>query len=79
MRIVTVVQGGHGPVPMVENTRRYIDADPVDVDADNAYYARRMMSGELIEVALVQHVEAKSKQVGAPMPFPPAEKKEEER
>jgi hypothetical protein len=49
-----VVQGGHGPVPMAENSRRYIDAEPVAVDlqgAFGAYYARRMMSGELVEYA----------------------------
>jgi hypothetical protein len=44
----TVVQGGHGPVPMEENSRRYIDADPVEVPM-TAYYVRRMLSGELVE------------------------------
>ena len=44
----TVVQGGHGPVPMEENSRRYIDKDPVSVPM-TAYYVRRMMSGELVE------------------------------
>lgn len=50
----TVAQGGHGPVPMAENSRRYIDAEPVTVDLQGphgAYYARRMMSGELVEYA----------------------------
>jgi hypothetical protein len=94
MRIVTVVQGGHGPVPQRENTRRYIDSEPTDVDADDAYYARRMMSGELVEyVAPVAAVEAvpqpvpsdamATKQITTPKPlievWTPAEKKEEER
>lgn len=48
METKTVVQGGHGPVPMEENSRRYIDADPVSIPM-TAYYLRRMMAGELVE------------------------------
>lgn len=44
----TVVQGGHGPVPMEENTRRYIGDEPVTVPM-STYYLRRMMAGELVE------------------------------
>lgn len=44
----TVVQGGFGAVPMEENGRRYIDAEPVEVPM-TGYYLRRMMSGELVE------------------------------
>jgi hypothetical protein len=43
-----VVQGGFGPVPMEENSRRYIDAEPVSIPM-TSYYVRRMMSGELVE------------------------------
>lgn len=43
-----VVAGIHGPVPMEENTRRYISTEPVKVPM-STYYLRRMMSGELIE------------------------------
>jgi len=48
METKTVVQGGFGPVPMEENSQRYIDAEPVTVPM-TAYYARRMMTGELVE------------------------------
>jgi hypothetical protein len=49
METKTVTQGGHGPVPMEENSRRYIDDEPKVVPM-TAYYLRRMMSGELVEV-----------------------------
>lgn len=59
METKTVVQGGYGPVPMEENSRRYIDAEPVTVPM-TSYYARRMMSGELVEyVAPAQPQKAK--------------------
>jgi hypothetical protein len=48
MSKVTVVQGGFGPVPMEENGRRYIDAEPATVEL-TGYYVRRMLSGELVE------------------------------
>lgn len=44
----TVVMGPHGPVPMEENTRRYIGVQPTTVPM-STYYLRRMMSGELVE------------------------------
>jgi hypothetical protein len=44
----TVVAGDHGPVPMEDNGRRYIDKEPVTIKV-TAYYARRLMSGELVE------------------------------
>lgn len=43
-----VVAGQHGPVPMEENTRRYIGADPIEIPM-STYYLRRMMAGELVE------------------------------
>ncbi len=42
------VVASKNPVPMEENSRRYIGKDPVTVDVTN-YYARRIMSGELVE------------------------------
>jgi hypothetical protein len=61
-----VVQGGHGPVPMEENSRRYIDAEPTTVPM-TAYYVRRMLSGELVEY------------VAPAKPSAPAAKKAEEK
>lgn len=48
----TVVAGSYGPVPMEENSHRYITDTPVTIPMSN-YYMRRMMSGELVEVASV--------------------------
>lgn len=49
METKTVIAGPHGPVPMEENSRRYIGKDPVVIRV-SSYYARRLMSGELVEV-----------------------------
>jgi hypothetical protein len=46
----TVVAGEYGPVPMEENSRRYINKEPVTIKV-TAYYARRLMAGELIELS----------------------------
>lgn len=46
----TVIAGVHGPVPMEENTRRFIGSEPVEVPM-SAYYIRRMAEGELVEPA----------------------------
>jgi hypothetical protein len=56
----TVVAGEYGPVPMAENSRRYIDKEPVTIEV-NAYYARRLMAGELIELSAEQADAAKKK------------------
>ena len=51
--IKTVVAGEHGPVPMAENSHRFIGDEPVVVDLQGkhgAYYARRLMFGDLVEV-----------------------------
>lgn len=63
----TVVQGGHGPVPMEENGRRYIDATPVSVPM-TGYYLRRMMSGELVEFMAEKKVENAAATAAFPMP-----------
>lgn len=67
----TVVQGGFGPVPMEENGRRYIDAEPVTVPM-SSYYVRRMMSGELVEyteaLALAKRIDGLA---GKPIEFAP--------
>lgn len=60
METKTVIAGGHGPVPMEENSRRYIGSDPVTVPM-TAYYARRMMAGELVEVAPAAPVKKEAK------------------
>jgi hypothetical protein len=60
----TVIAGEHGPVPMEENTRRFIDQEPVEVDANSAYYARRLMSGELVELT-PEKMETRRKQLTA--------------
>ena len=78
----TVVQGGHGPVPMEENSRRYIDKDPVSVPM-TAYYVRRMMSGELVEAtsspmtAAAASVAAPPSAAGAVASSPSAKKAED--
>jgi hypothetical protein len=59
----TVVAGDHGPVPMEANGRRYIDKDPVTIKV-TAYYARRLMSGELVELSTDQAAAAR-KQLAA--------------
>jgi hypothetical protein len=49
-------------VPMAENPRRYITTEPVTIDLQGqfgAYYARRLMQGELEEVSLEVHAEPK--------------------
>lgn len=76
----TVVQGGHGPVPMEENSRRYIDAKPVSVPM-TAYYLRRLMSGELVEYvasktqAPAPTTTATAPIVATPLPIKKAEEK----
>jgi hypothetical protein len=42
------VMAARAPVPMEENSRRYIGDTPVTVRL-TTYYVRRLMSGELIE------------------------------
>lgn len=70
METKTVVQGGFGPVPMEENTRRYIDAEPMAVPM-TGYYLRRMMSGELVEFVEQKAAPAASAAASAaPAPAP---------
>ena len=60
----TVVAGPHGPVPRGDNSRRYIGDEPVEVDLQGphgAYYARRMMFGDLVEVSGEQAAAARKK------------------
>lgn len=49
MRRATVKAGKYGPVPMEANSRRRIGDTPVEIFV-SSYYARRLMSGELVEV-----------------------------
>lgn len=43
-----VVQGAHGPCPTEKNARRFIGAEPVEIEVTN-YYARRLMHAEIVE------------------------------
>jgi hypothetical protein len=43
-----VIAGKFGPCPMEKNGRRYIGDVPVTVEI-TAYYARRLMHGDLVE------------------------------
>ncbi len=53
----TVVMGAHGPVCIEDNPRRFIGADPVEVEW-SSYYERRLADGELVESGAA-HVTAK--------------------
>jgi hypothetical protein len=52
-----VVMGAHGPVCLENSPRRFIGAEPVEVEM-SSYYIRRMADGELVEVKAVAIVEA---------------------
>jgi hypothetical protein len=43
-----VIAGKFGPVAMENNGRRFIGADPVEIEM-TSYYVRRMADGELVE------------------------------
>lgn len=45
-----VKAGAYGPVPTEANSTRYIGEEPVEI-VMSSYYARRLMSGELVEVS----------------------------
>ncbi len=46
-----LVKAARKPVPTQENARRFITADRAVEVPLNSYYARRLMFGELVEVA----------------------------
>lgn len=48
MEKMLVIAAGHGPVPMAENSRRYITDKPVLVPL-TTYYRLRLLHGELKE------------------------------
>jgi len=52
-----VVMGSHGPVCTEDNPRRFIGAEPVEIEL-TAYYARRIADGELVDATKAKAAKA---------------------